>query len=422
MAALLLILLALVSTAVAADPSLPALPAAPPPAVGILLPLSGPYRSFGEPCLRGARLALRAFGNETPFLRTVVLDTQGNAAETAAAFRKLAADPGVTAVLGPMLASELDAVRPYLTSTDLPVVTFSQRLLPAGGSWFRFSMTREDQARVLARYAVVERNLKRWAILHPGDSFGHDLAALFREQIESLGGRVLADVAYESGKTDFQSEVQQLRSHIGLVEGEPPPIDGVFLPDSADRIVLLAPHLAFADIQGVQLLGASGWNRPETLLKALPYVEGAVFTDGFFLHSFLPEVRSFVDAYRDVYRADPGVLEAYGYDAADLVKDAILGGAMDRKSLRAKLRQPQVRTGATGWTTITGNGSLEKSLFLLKVEEGTVREVEAREAPAAVAEPSFPERSREGWPRPDWDSRSLDRDGDVPVLVPEDHR
>lgn len=383
MSALLLIFVTLISTAAAADRPVPA---APLPAVGVLLPLSGQYRSFGEPCLRGIRLALRAVEDETPLLRTVVLDTRGDANEAAAAFQKLTADPGIIAVLGPMLAWEIDAVRPYRTSVDLSAVTFSQRMLPAGDSWFRFSMTREDQARVLARYAIVERSLMRWAILHPDDSYGRDLAVLFRQQIETLGGRVLADIAYEPGKIDFQSDVQRLRSRIGLVEGEPPPIDGVFLPDSADRVVLLAPHLAFADIKGVQLLGASGWNRPEILKKALSYLENAVFVDGFFLYSFLPEVRSFVDAYRDVYRADPGVLEAYGFDAASLVRDAIRGGATDRESLRERLRQPQIRTGATGRTIFIGDGRIEKSLFLLKVEEGTVREVEASEVPVLVPE------------------------------------
>lgn len=370
MIALSLILFALFSSAAAAEG-----PAVSPPSVGVLLPLSGQYRSFGEACLRGIRLALRAVGSESPILRTVVHDTRGDVAEAVTGFRKLAADPGIIVLLGPMLTPELDAVRPL--GTDLLAVTFSQGMVPAGGSWIRFSMRRQDQARALARYAIVERDLRRWAILHPDDAYGRDLSALFRREVEALGGRVLADVAYDPGKTDFQNDVQRLRNQIGLVDDAPPPIDGVFLPDSADRIALLAPHLAFAGIRDLQLFGASGWNRPEVLRKALPYVEGGILVDGFFLYSFLPEVRSFVDAYRDAYRADPGILEAYGFDAASLVRDAILGGATDRKGLRDRLNQPWVQMGATGRTIFTVDGNVEKSLFLLTVEEGTIREIEA---------------------------------------------
>jgi hypothetical protein len=64
------------------------------------------------------------------------------------------------------------------------------------------------------------------------------------------------------------------------------------------------------------------------------------------------------------------------------VKEAILGGAADRRAVRDRIRQPGVRSGATGVTRILGDGRIEKELFLLKVEDGTVRELEAGEAPA----------------------------------------
>ncbi|MGH7859898.1 MAG: hypothetical protein ACREQY_21440, partial [Candidatus Binatia bacterium] len=63
-----LLLLALSRIAAAQPPE----PAVGPPAVGVLLPLSGNYQSFGEACLRGIHLAVRAVGQQTPLVRTVV--------------------------------------------------------------------------------------------------------------------------------------------------------------------------------------------------------------------------------------------------------------------------------------------------------------------------------------------------------------
>src|SRR6185436_13759537 len=94
-----------------------------------------------------------------------------------------AADPNVIAVLGPMLAWELESVKPLAATGRLPTVSFSQRNVPAGGTIFRFSMTREDQAAVLAEAAVGERGLSRFAILHPDDSYGNELAAAFRQEV-----------------------------------------------------------------------------------------------------------------------------------------------------------------------------------------------------------------------------------------------
>ena len=147
---------------------------------------------------------------------------------------------------------------------------------------------------------------------------------------------------------------------------------------------MLVSYLTFVDIRGVLLLGASGWDRPQELLAAGPSLEGGVFVDGFFLYSFRPEVSAFVDAYRDAYQADPGTLEAYGYDAAMLLRDLLARGARDRRMVFAELHRPFSRRGATGETIVTADGRIEKGLFVLKVDGGTVRELESEAATAAV--------------------------------------
>src|SRR5262249_40131181 len=84
------------------------------PAVGVLLPLSGRYQSFGESCLRGIRVALAALESRALVMRIVVIDTRGEPGQAVSAFQKLASDPGIVAVLGPMLSPEVDAVQSYV--------------------------------------------------------------------------------------------------------------------------------------------------------------------------------------------------------------------------------------------------------------------------------------------------------------------
>jgi ABC-type branched-subunit amino acid transport system substrate-binding protein len=371
----------------------------------------------------------------------VVIDTRGEGGGAAEGYRRLVGDPGIVAVLGPMLSWEVAAVRDEAALAGLSVIAFSQKEFPPGAPVFRFSMSKEDQAGTLAAYAVTELGLRRWAILHPEDNYGQDLAILFRDRVESLGGEVRAVVGYDPEKTDFQENVQRLQSRIGVWHstGRKTPkgeeekelevlVDGVFLPDSAKRIALLAPHLAFFDIRNVQLLGASAWNDGEVLLEALPYVNGSVFVDGFFLYSFRPEVRGFVNAYRDAYGSNPGILEAYGYDAARLLLTEIRSGAGDRQRMAAHLRFPRLVTGATGWALRRADVSVEKSLFLLRVTDGTIREIE-RAAPEAPAfripeEEAAPQGQGEPWRRPEFDSRSESGLAPgtlgVPILRPED--
>lgn len=379
---------------------------APPPAIGVLLPITGEYKSFGEPCLKGVRLALGAVGDRLPAVRTVVVDSRGTAGEAAAAYARLAADAGVVAVLGPMLAWELEAVRPAALAAGLTTLTFSQRSTSPDHVLLRFGMTKDDQTRVLAAYAVGERGFRRFGILRPDDRYGSELATSFRDEVERAGARVIADSAYDRAKADFQPDLQKFRAHVPVGENGAPALDAVFLPDSVDKVVLLAPYLAYVGLRGVALLGASGWNRPEALKSGLPSVDGAVFVDGFFLYSFLPEVRNFVDAYRDAYHADPGILDAYGYDAAALVRDAIAGGATTRAAVAAVLRRPARRVGATGVMRLDADGRIERDLFLLTFKEGTVRELERPGAAPDAAQTPVPRAMPIGnVPHPAYDSR-----------------
>jgi branched-chain amino acid transport system substrate-binding protein len=200
---------------------------------------------------------------------------------------------------------------------------------------------------------------------------------------------VVADVGYPPEKTDLQTEAKRLQAKVGVAENQPAAVDGIFLPDTAERLGMLTSYLAFVDIRNVQLVWASGWDRPQELLAAMPGVNRGIFVDGFFLYSFRPEVRAFVDAYRDAYHDDPGTLEAYGYDAASLVRDLIAAGNATRKALLAALRRPFSTRGATGETVVAPGGWIEKGLFLLRVEDGTIREIEtsAETAPVDVGSP-----------------------------------
>jgi hypothetical protein len=73
-----------------------------------------------------------------------------------------------------------------------------------------------------------------------------------------------------------------------------------------------------------------------------------------------------------------------------LLSEFIAGGAVTRQTMLAAFRRPFFYQGATGETRITVDGRLEKGLFLLKVEDGAIHEIErpvtgANTGPAAAS-------------------------------------
>src|SRR3990167_7097664 len=81
---------------------------------------------------------------------------------------------------------------------------------------------------------------------------------------------------------------------------------------------MIVPQLAYFDIQGIRLLGLSGWNAPSLLVTDSDYLEGAVFTDGFFVEGIYPETIDFVELFHAAYGREPDVMEAEVFDAAGI--------------------------------------------------------------------------------------------------------
>src|SRR5262249_11047577 len=109
----------------------PPAPAAPPPAsaaepgpakVALLVPLSGGNAALGQAMLDAAQLAL--FEAPDDRLTLVPRDTGGNAEGAARAARAVIAD-GARLILGPLLAAEVDAVKPLARDAHLNIVAFS---------------------------------------------------------------------------------------------------------------------------------------------------------------------------------------------------------------------------------------------------------------------------------------------------------
>jgi ABC-type branched-subunit amino acid transport system substrate-binding protein len=238
---------------------------------------------------------------------------------------------------------------------------------------FRNSLTPQLQVRTLVNYAMEDRGFWQFGILSPQTRQGEQFAELFRKEVIRRGGEIIAEQSYLTDQTDFRSEVRRLQ---GLDPSKtkadiPPPFQALFLPDYADRIKLIAPQLAFYGLEGVQLLGPSGWNDAELPRLTHPFLEGAVFTDGFFAYSDYPFVQEFVEHYFSRYGEEPTFLEAQGYDIAGILLSLLSDARVrSREDLRRALAQLQNYPGVTGATRFDFIGEADKILFLLQVQKG----------------------------------------------------
>jgi hypothetical protein len=230
--------------------------------------------------------------------------------------------------------------------------------------------------------------------------------------VEAQGGAVVASSGYEADATDLEEAIRRMIGYELLTrgeraaleqredllrrgrrlepadaavarrvaysilgpEGQPlPPIvdfDVLFIPDSHDKVVLIAPQLTFHHVVDVRLLGPNGWNHPDLVSIGRNHVSGAVISALFHEQSRFPFVVSFVDDYTTTFGEAPGVFAAHAYDAANLVLVQLARGRDTREQVRDGILRTQGYPGASGVISIMPDGNARKRPFLLGVRGG----------------------------------------------------
>jgi len=368
-------------------------------AIGVLLPLSGRYSTFGELVKRSMDLALELHNTTQPPVRFIYRDTKGEAEAARQVTASLINEERVMAIAGPLTGSAAVAAAELAQREKTPLLTISQRthLPEIGDHIFRNSLTSRLQVRALARYAIEERGMTSFGVMYPETSQGKLMAEQFAEEVLKLGGLVTDTQSYAEDATDFRKQIklfmgedpvskdeivyqplseEEILADLFLPDlPEYPSVtfDALFIPDYADRIGLVAPQLAFYGIEDFPLLGINGWNSPDLVRLAGKFVRGAVFVDGFFPGSDYPFVREFIDLYLERYGEEPSILEAQAFDIANILVDLVARSDIrSREQLRLALSQLQNYPGVTGATSFDFDGEADKLLFLLQVQNGRI--------------------------------------------------
>lgn len=343
-----------------------------PNVIGCLLPLSGPFALYGQEVLNGIELGLDLFQEQDEFLASLqflIRDTRGNPELAVEAIQELARDEGAIAIIGPLISKVAEKVAEIAEELGVINITLSQRegITSKGEMIFQNCLTPEDQLRTLTAKVIGEIGLKRFAILHPANAYGRYFMNRFWDMVESRGATITAVEAYNPEDTDFAIPIKKM---VGLFYPRPPskseeseqkepekkpePIidfDAVFIPDSYERVALIASQLAYHDVVGVTLLGTDLWDSPKLLEIGGKYVHGAIFPSGFFPGSGYIGVESFVEQYRTHFGKEPGLLAAIGYDTIRIIKEILREKGKDiqtRGDLRHALVERENFDGVTG--------------------------------------------------------------------------
>jgi ABC-type branched-subunit amino acid transport system substrate-binding protein len=357
--------------------------------VGVILPLSGPHQPYGERALQGIQLAIKETESQikTPLISLVIRDSKGDPTEAEKAVEELVNKEKAIAIIGPLLSIDVERSAKKAQQLKVPIITLSAKEFPFGKGEFVFqnSLTPSDQIQTLADYAIKSLELKTFGVFYPNSPYGLYYKNLFVQEIPRRGGRVLAAVTYQDEQTDFSNEIKRFFKIEIIRDLESPrkkggeefksglSVDGLFIPDTHDRVGLIISQIAYYDIRELTFLGTNAWNGPDLIPIAGKSAEGAAFTDAFFKGNSLPPSGPFVEKFRKTYQRDPETLEALSYDGAKFLAEILRSKPISSSlQLNEEISRVQNFQGVSGLKGFGEGSKPNRTLLILRVHKGRI--------------------------------------------------
>jgi branched-chain amino acid transport system substrate-binding protein len=369
----------------------PPTPGPPPPAaaggpvkVALLLPLSGANADLGKSMLEAAQMALFTTGGDQ--LTLVPRDTQGTP-DGAANAARAAVGEGVKLILGPLLATEVEAVKPVARDAHIAMIAYSTATQLAGGDVFLMGFLPRQEVSREVSYAR-ERGLSRFAALAPNTPYGHLMGDSLREVAGANGASVTRIEYFDPRLGDVGPAVQRLtggaRPAAAPGAAAPPPdpsegFDALLLPEGGDQLKQLARQVRQAGLEPdkVRLLGSGLWD--DASVSSEPALAGGWFA------ASPPDVRrEFENRFRTTFGHAPPRLASLAFDSAALAAVLAKTGG-DQPFSRDAILNPRGFTGVDGLFRFTPEGRVQRGLAVIEVQPGGNQVV----SPAPSSFPDF---------------------------------
>jgi len=370
--------------------------------IGCLLPLSGPYKKYGNRAMKGIELALSQFNSKAgnPSIQLLVKDTGGNRDKAILAMHDLQNDQ-VAATIGPIITAEAVAVEAQHSGIPMITITQKENITEISNNVFRNFITPEMQVKAVVSYAAEVLEVKNFAVLYPEEKYGRHFMNLFWDEVLKYGGKIVGAESYNPANTDFKDPIKKL---VGLYyevpddlkekpdvkkidtekpddeNEEPKPVvdfQAIFVPDAPKKVGLIIPQLAFHDIDDVYLLGTNLWHSKKLVDMTKEYIQRAIIPDGFFPESTSVRVRNFVENFEKTYGQKPGFIEAIAYDTSMILFQILSRPDIrSRNAIKNALMHLKDFQGVTGLTSFNDKGDVKKELSLLRIKGDKFVELE----------------------------------------------
>lgn len=333
--------------------------------VSLLIPLTGKKASLGQSMLKAAQMALFDVGSAN--FELVPRDTKSTK-EGAMAAAQEAVNSHSSLILGPVFAEDLKAIKPIVSSSGTPVISFTTDWTLGGGNTYIMGFLPFTQVMRVAKYAQ-EHGYSRLAVYAPQTEYCDVVISTLQKS-----GIPIAHISrYSPNQLDLSVLVQdfaETKKNPTAPNGFD--FDTLMLPLGSEGLKSLVTML---DVNGVdqtkvKFIGTGLWD--DASLMNNPALYGGWFS------APDPNLRAdFEKRFAENYGSAPLRLSSLAYDATALAS-VLARSAQGSESpyTYSALTNPRGFAGIDGIFRFRPDGLSERGLAVLEIRAGKPRVID----------------------------------------------
>ena len=343
--------------------------------IGGMGPLTGDYANYGLSVRNGAQVAVDEINaNGGINVMTVVLDMQDSQADAdtaVAAYGKLM-DNGMNVSIGTTLSGCMASVSLAAVEDDILLLTPSasnDNCISTNDKAFRICFTDSSQGKFSADYIADHKLADTVAVLYQSDlDYSVGLYESFEAQAEKLGLSIAVVQTFDNNtNTDFSTQINAINGSgaklvfIPIYAAEA----STFLSQAKGKLSEDTLYFGCDGLDGILTKVENDVSIADNVLELTPF--SADDPD--------PNVQSFVNKYKDDYKAAPDQFAADAYDAIYVIKAVIEKANITDPSecsgeLLASYMTQITVSGITGTMTWEKNGDTNKDAKAMIIKDG----------------------------------------------------
>ncbi|MCH4157103.1 MAG: ABC transporter substrate-binding protein [Acidaminococcaceae bacterium] len=344
--------------------------------LGIIAEMTGNNASYGNSIANGAKMAAKELNAKGGLLgkqvEFVVADTKSEPAESANAMSKLVNQNKVPAVLGLFASSGAIAAAnvseaskiPFLAvGATNPKVTVDDKSNKVKPNTYRVCFIDPFQGTVGANFVADTLKFKKAAILIDNSSdYSKGLADCFKKAFAAKGGSIVIEESYLQKDTDFKSVLTKMAA----VKPEVIYVPGYY--EEIGKIVKQAREIGL----NVPFVGGDGWDSPKLVeIAGAKALNNTYFTNHYSADDTSAASKAFVDAYQKEYKQRPDACAVLGYDAANILFNAIkTAGDLTPAKISQAIAATKNFAAVTGNISLNENHDAVKSAVIIEYKDG----------------------------------------------------